>query len=159
VRRLTIGVGACTEAMGLLVAMAWADGVLDDDEKSGIRAAADTLNLNQELRDRLESFMEKPPPLGDVDIDVMNTRDRDFAYVASAWMARVDDGVDEKEKEMLDKIGMILDIGSDRREELSTLAFELDAPGDGEGWSSSIVTLFKSIVSKVEHEEIEVSFE
>lgn len=157
-RRLTIGVNACTETMGLLVAMAWADGELRDEEKAGIRAAADTLNLNQELRDRLESFMAKAPSLSDVDVDALNSRDRQFAFVASAWLARTDDGVEQAERDLLDKIGMVLDIDKDRREELSQLAFDLDAPQGDASWSSGIVTLFKAIVSKVENEDVDVSF-
>ncbi len=157
-RRLTIGVKACTEIMGLLVAMAWADGTLDDDEKLGIRAAADTLNLGQDLRDRLESFMTKAPALGDLDVDALQARDREFAYVASAWMARVAEGVDSAERDLLDKIGMVLEINSGRRDELAELAFTLSSPDDGETWSTGIVQLFRAIVNKVENEDIDVDF-
>lgn len=158
-RRLTIGVTACTETMGLLVAMAWADGELRDEEKAGIRAAADTLNLNQELRDRLESFMAEAPALGDLNVSALNSRDRQFAFVASAWLARVDDGIEQAERDLLDEIGKLLDIDAERRAELSQLAFDLDPPAGAASWSDGIVKLFKTIVSKVENEEIEVSFE
>ena len=155
-RRLTIGVTACTEIMGLLVAMAWADGVLEPEEKDGIRDAAKTLNLNQELRNRLESFMEEAVPISSVDFESLNPRDREFAYVACAWMARVDSGVDDSERDLLEKIGMLLEIPSGRRNQLDELAFDLDAPS--EGWSQGIVTLFRAIVKRVEEEDVDVIF-
>ena len=158
-KRLTIGVKACTEIMGLLVAMAWADGSLDEDEKVGIRAAADTLNLEQALRDRLEAFMTKAPTLATLEVDELRPRDREFAYVASAWMARVAKGVDAAERDLLDKIGLVLDIDATRRAELAELAFTLGSPDAGESWSASLVQLFRSIATKVAAEEVDVAFE
>lgn len=158
-RRLTIGVAACTEVMGLLVTMAWADGELQDEEKTGIRSAADTLNLNQELRDRLEGFMEEAPLPSDLSLDTLGKRDAEFAYVAAAWLARVDDSVEEEEWDLLAEIGEVFEMDVNRREELTQLALELDAPADGDNWSSGIVELFKTIVNTVEHEEVELAFE
>ncbi len=158
-RRLTIGVAACTEAMGLLVAMAWADGELQDEEKVGIRTAADTLNLSQELRDRLEGFMEEAPPLRDLKLAELAPQDAEFAYVAAAWLARVDDSVEEEEWDLLAEIGELLEMDIDRREELTKFALDLEPPGEGESWASGIVALFKAIVTMVEDDEVEVAFE
>ncbi len=158
-RRLTIGVAACTEVMGLLVTMAWADGELQDEEKTGIRAAADTLNLTQELRDRLEGFMEEAPLPSDLALDTLSKRDAEFAYVAAAWLARVDESVEEEEWDLLAEMGEVFEMDTNRREELTQLALELDPPGEGETWSSGIVELFKTIVNTVEDEEVELSFE
>jgi len=159
VRRLTIGVAACTEVMGLLVTMAWADGELKDEEIAGIRSAADTLNLNQEMRDRLEGFMADAPMPGDLSLDTLSKRDAEFAYVAAAWLARVDDSVDEEEWDLLAEIGDVFEMDIDRREELTQYAMELPAPPDGESWSSGIVELFRTIVSTVEEEAVAVDFE
>jgi hypothetical protein len=162
-KRLTIGVKACTEIMGLLVTMAWADGVLADQEKVGLRAAAKTLNLEQGLRDRLESFMSEDPGLGGLEIDGLSVRDREFAYVASAWMARVDAGVADEEADLLEKVGMLLEVGSDRRKELSKIAAELEPPSDDGSWSDGIVQLFGAILKSIEQvdveEEIDIAFE
>lgn len=165
-KRLTIGVKACTEIMGLLVSMAWADGELLDEEKEGLRAAAETLNLEQDLRDRLESFMNEDPGLSGVNTEALTVRDREFAYVACAWMSRVDEGVADEEKDMLQKVGALLEIGADRRSQLEALAAEIDPPKDDESWSSGLVSLFKGIVKSIElidveeaDEDIDVAFE
>lgn len=162
-KRLTIGVKACTEIMGLLVTMAWADGELLDEEKEGLRAAADTLNLEKDLRDRLEFFMTQDRGFDDVQAKTLNVRDREFAYVACAWMARVDSGVADEERQTLEEIGKHLDIGEARRKELAMMAGELEVPDDGDAWSKGLVKLFKSIIKSIEHvepdEEIDVAFE
>src|SRR5581483_5235056 len=62
-KRLTIGVGACTEILALLIAIAWADDELKDEEKEGVRGAAVVLNLPKELRDRLEAMLAKQSTL------------------------------------------------------------------------------------------------
>ncbi|MBW2454751.1 MAG: TerB family tellurite resistance protein [Deltaproteobacteria bacterium] len=111
-RRLTIGVAACTEVMGLLVTMAWADGELQDEEIAGIRSAADTLNLSQELRDRLEGYIEEAPLPSDLSLDTLSKRDAEFAYVAAAWLARVDDSVEEEEWDLLAEIGEVFKMAS-----------------------------------------------
>jgi hypothetical protein len=162
-KRLTIGVKACTEIMGLLVSMAWADGELLDEEKDGLKGAAEKLNLEQELRDRLEFFMTQDRGFEDVDTSSMSVRDREFAYVACAWMARVDQGVADEEKEVLEEIGKALEIGDDRRKELALMAGDLDAPESGDTWSDGLVKLFKTIIKSIEQvepeEEIDVTFE
>ena len=162
-RRLTISVGACTETMALLVAMAWADGKLDDEEQEGIRAAAKTLNLPKELRDRLDHYMEEAPPLDDLKLGSMGLREREFAYVASAWMANVAEGIVEDEQALLNDIAAELDIAEQRQDELTAMAQELEPPAEGECWSSGIRELFKAIRAKVEPakegETVEVAFE
>lgn len=166
-KRLTIGIQACTETMGLLVAMAWADGNLDDEEREGIRAAATTFNLKKDLRDRLETFMDKARPISELELGELVGRDAEFAYVASAWMARIYEGIHEKEESLLDEIGKALKIGDERAEELKKLATDLSAPKDGETWSKGIAKLFKAIPAVVElsdedieaDEDIEVAFE
>lgn len=163
VRRLTISVSACTETMALLVAMAWADGKLDDEEQEGIRDAAKTLNLPKELRDRLEGYMEEAPPLTDLKLGTMGVREREFAFVASAWMADVAEGIVEDEQALLDDIAAELDISEERQEELTKLALDLEPPAEGETWSQGIEQLFRAIRAKVEPvddgEPVEVEFE
>ncbi|MEZ4442134.1 MAG: hypothetical protein R3B72_23780 [Polyangiaceae bacterium] len=158
-RRLTIGVKACTEIMGLLVAMAWADGVLKDEEKEGIRAASTSLNLERGLRDRLESFMATDPGLDGADLDGLSERDREFAFVACAWMARVDSGVDDAEQKLLREIGGMLRVDGERQAALAELAGSIDGPDQGASWSTGLVELFKAIAKKVVAEEIEIDFE
>jgi hypothetical protein len=59
-RQLTLRMDACVETLALLIAMAWADGKLEAREKEGVRGAASVLNLTKELRERLDTLLDKP---------------------------------------------------------------------------------------------------
>jgi uncharacterized membrane protein YebE (DUF533 family) len=165
-RRLTISVRACTETLALLVAMAWVDGTLDDDERDGIRDATKMLNLPKDLRDRLEGYMKEPPPLDEVALATMGRKEREFAFVASAWLANLSEGIVDAEQELLDDIAAEIELDQERQDELTKLALELDPPAEGESWAKAIQQLFRAIATKVEPtkdgedgEPVEVSFE
>src|SRR5262245_55559757 len=105
-RRLTISGQACVETLGILIVVAWADGRLDDKEKAGVRGAATVLNLTKEHRARLDELLDSKGDYDKIKFDVLtNARDKEFAYVAAAWMAGADEEYDPKEEELLDKLG------------------------------------------------------
>lgn len=162
-KRLTISSDACIEALSLLITMAWADGRLEDHEKDGVRAAAGVFNLTKELRDRLDSLLQKPLPVEELLIDTLSAKDKAFMYVAAAWLSGVDDDVDEKEKQLLDKAADLLGIGSDRRTELDQIARDLEPLRKEEkSWADEVVTLFKAIPARLEGESgenVDVAFE
>jgi uncharacterized membrane protein YebE (DUF533 family) len=160
-KRLTISADACTEALAILIAMAWADGKLDDREKQGVRAAAGVFNLTKELRDRLDKLLEKPMPVEELLVDSLGARDKAFLYVAAAWMAGIDDEVDPKEQQLLDKAGELLGFSSDRRNELSRIVRDLPPRKDRE-WADEVISLFRAIPQRLEgdgSETFEVAFE
>lgn len=160
-KRLTISAHACTETLTLLIAMAWADGRLDDREKSGVRGAAEVLNLSKELRAKLEQSLAKALPLDQILLDTLSARDKAFAYVAATWMSGVDDDVDDKEKALLDRLAASLSLTAERRSELDAIAKDLAPAKDGRQWGDEIVRLFKAIPPRIEQEEgeVEVAFE
>ena len=160
-RRLTISAHACTETLTLLIAMAWADGRLDDREKNGVKGAAEVLNLSKEHRDRLAQMLEKPLPLDQILLDTLAPRDKAFAFVAATWMSGVDDDVDDKERALLDRLAKELGLSDDRRLELENIARELESKGEGRNWGDELVGLLKAIPPRLEKEqgEVEVAFE
>ncbi|MBX3190880.1 MAG: TerB family tellurite resistance protein [Labilithrix sp.] len=160
-KRLTIGADACTETLALLVTMAWADGRLDDNEKAGVLAASEVLNLTKELRGRIDQILQKPMPLEELLVENLSARDKAFAFVAAAWMSGVDAEVDEKEKALLDQAADLLGLSAARRAELVQVARDLEPLRKGEGsWTKEIVTLFKAIPQRLEGEgDFEVAFE
>ncbi len=161
--RLTIRVEACTEILALLILVAWADGKLEDNEKAGIRAASSVLNLNKELRDRLDKMLEAPLPLDQVLVNALTPRDRAFGYVAAVWLSGVDEDVDPKEQDLLMKMRALLEIDDTRADELAGIARDLGAPKAGGAWAHDIVSLFKAIPHRLEPndsaDELEVAFE
>lgn len=162
-KRLTISSDACIEALSLLITMAWADGHLDDHEKDGVRAAAGVFNLTKELRERLDSLLQKPLPVEELLVDTLSAKDKAFMYVAAAWRSGVDDDVDEKEKQLLAKSADLLGIDAGRRAELEQIARDLEPLRKGKAsWANEIVTLFKAIPARLEGESsdnIDVTFE
>jgi uncharacterized membrane protein YebE (DUF533 family) len=158
-KRLTISGDACTETLALLIMMAWADGRLEDKEKDGVRAAASIFNLTKELRERLDQLLEKPMTVDELLVESLSPRDRAFAFVAARWMAGIDEDVDPKEEELLEKVASAFGIGADRRTELVQVAKDLPPRGD-RSWSDELVSLFRAIPARLEGggEEIEVSF-
>ncbi len=150
-KQLTISGHTCVETLALLVAMAWADGRLEDSEKAGVRGAASVLNLTKQLRERLDAVLENPVPIDQILYDEMSVRDRSFAYVAAAWMSGVDDDVDEREEAMLDKLADMLGFDGVRKAELETIARDLGDKATGDRkWADELTRLFKAIPPRLE---------
>jgi uncharacterized membrane protein YebE (DUF533 family) len=143
--------------------MAWADGKLEDQERDGIRGASEVLNLTKELRDRLEELMKKPMGVEELLFDGLSSRDKAFAYVAAAWLSGVDEEVDPKEEQLLEKLGDVLNLTGERRKELTQIARDLEPLRKGKtSWATEIVSLFKAIAARLEGdgtENYEVAFE
>jgi tellurite resistance protein len=150
-KRLTISGDACTETLALLIAVAWADGRLDDHEKAGVRGAAEVLNLTKVLRDRIDQLLEKPVKVSELLLEPLKEHDRAFAYVAAAWMAHVDGHLDPKEKDLLDEVATALGHSKERQAELDAIAGSIPHDGGaGRRWSEEITTLFKAIPRKLD---------
>jgi len=158
-KRLTIGADACTETLALLITMAWAYGRLDDNEKAGVKAAAEVFNLTKELRERIDQILQKPMPIDELLVENLSARDKAFAFVAAVWMSGVDSEVDEKEKQLLEQAAQLLGFSAARKQELELLARDLE-PLDRDGsWTKEIVALFKAIPARLEGDgEYEVAF-
>ena len=165
-RRLTISALACTETLRLLIAMAWADGRLDDNEKAGVRGAAEVLNLSKDFRDKLDASLATAIPLDQILFEGLSARDKSFAYVAAVWMSGVDNDVDEKEKAMVERIAKEFGFGDEHKKELDVIASDLSASSSKSGkdrkWQDEIVALFKAIpprLEKAQPGDVEVTFE
>jgi uncharacterized membrane protein YebE (DUF533 family) len=161
-KRLTISGDACIETLALLITMAWADGKLEDQEREGVIAAASVFNLTKELRERLDTLLEKPIGVDELLLDELSARDKAFAYVAAAWLSGVDDEVHEKEEEILSQLANVLGFSAERRNELATIARDLEPLRKGKAsWATEIVSLFKAIPARLEGdgtEDFEVAF-
>jgi uncharacterized membrane protein YebE (DUF533 family) len=154
VKRLTVSAQVCAEILGLLVAMAWADGALDQAEKDGVRGAARVLNLPKQLRDELDTMLESPPPFDQILLERFGQKDRAFAFVAAAWLARADDKVEESEEGLLDKLGGRLGLSHDRQKELVQIARDLEPRAGGDrAFSDELVKLFKAIPPRLAQAE------
>jgi uncharacterized membrane protein YebE (DUF533 family) len=164
-RRLTISCQACVETLAMLIAMAWADGRLEDTERAGVLGAAGILNLSKELRDRLTDVLQKPVPVDQILVDTLSLKERAFLYVGAAWMAGVDEDLDPKEEELLERAASLMGFSPARKSELERIARDLEPPAQGgRQWAQEIERLFRAIPPRLEErvedlEEVEVVFE
>jgi uncharacterized membrane protein YebE (DUF533 family) len=160
-RRLTISAHACTETLRLLIAMAWADGRLDDNEKAGVRGAAEVLNLSKDFRDKLDASLATALPLDQILFENLQARDKSFAYVAAVWMMHADENVDDKEKAMVEKVASTFGFDDATKKELDAIASDLAKTGKDRKWQDEIVALFKAIPPRLEKAtgDVEVTFE
>lgn len=162
-KRLTVSGHTCVETLALLIAMAWADGHLEDSERASVKGAADVLNLSKALRDRLDLVLTTPVPVSQLLIEEMSPADRDFAYVAAAWMSGVDDDVDAREEAMLDEVATLFEIDVARKVQLEAVARGLTVKSSGDrNASEELVALFRAIPPRLEGEaleELDVVFE
>jgi len=161
-KRLTISADACTETLVLLIIMAWADGKLEPREKEGVQAAAEVFNLSKELRDRLESLLENPLTVDELLVETLTERDRAFAFVAATWVSGVDDDVDPKEKELLERVADLFGFSAARKQELTDLARDLELRrGDEVKWADEIERLFRAIPPRLGggEDDLEVSID
>jgi uncharacterized membrane protein YebE (DUF533 family) len=155
-KRLTISADACTETLVLLIIMAWADGKLEEREKEGVRGAAEVFNLSKELRGRLDTLLENPLPLDELLIEGLSDRERAFAYVAAAWVSGVDNDVDPKEKDLLDRVAELFGFDDARKNELTAIARDLEpAQGEDVKWAEQIERLFHAIPPRLESNQDE----
>lgn len=142
---------ACTEALVLLVAIAWADGRLDPSERDGVRAAANTFDLPEAVRVRVDRVVERPIPVDELLVETLSATERAFAYLLGAWLAGVDGEVDPRELALLEKAAHLLELDGPRVSELRALAAELPARAEGAAWSAQLEGVFQAAAARVLH--------
>lgn len=161
-KRIAIGLPACAEMLAVLLAVAWADGKLLEEEKEGVRAAARVLRLPADVEGRIEALLEKPSTLAEAKVDALSARDGAFAFAAAAWLAAIDGHVDAKESAVLDELARALHMGDAQRWELEALAREVASArhADTARWADDFSALLRAIASRIwVGEDVEVAFE
>ena len=105
-----------------MVAMAWADTVLDRNEILAVQAAGRLLELPDDVLDALDAG---PPPterIGGADLDA---RERRLVYVCAAWLSVVDDNESADEgsllRELREALGLAPSDATDLRDEARAL--------------------------------------
>ena len=115
-----------------LMSVAWADRTLAEEERKAAQAAAMGLGLVLPGDRDLTSPDRKPVAPERLDVDGLNTRDRELIYLCSAWMAFADEVEDPEETKILDRLQARFGLGAERTAWLKERALELrktQAPG------------------------------
>jgi len=94
----------------LLVALAWADGRVDEEEKEVVEAMLDAFGAEEEEAAELREWATQPRTLDDVDVSSMDKSDLELALQHGVLLTHIDGEQSEKEVELLvdlvDKLGL-----------------------------------------------------
>jgi tellurite resistance protein len=106
-----------------LVAIAWADGQLDDEEFEVLEAMLSILKVGGEDAARLREYARSPRSLEDVPVAELSRDQREQLLRHAVILSHIDGGQDEAERGMLAAVVKKLEIAED---EASTLIAEAE---------------------------------
>ena len=87
-----------------LVAMAWADGHMDDSEKAVIDALVAAFQLSEQDADLVRRYAAEPRTLDDVPLTELSADDRRLLLQHAVILSYVDGEQSQREKELLDAL-------------------------------------------------------
>jgi uncharacterized membrane protein YebE (DUF533 family) len=105
-------------------AIAWADGVLAEAEADGLRRLIRGADLTADERTAATGFLDAPVELPEVYLSNLTPESRRGIYRAACRMAVVDHVFAKDERELLDKLQILLGVPEDIAREI-----EADIPG------------------------------
>jgi uncharacterized membrane protein YebE (DUF533 family) len=151
IRRVDMSREACVEVISALIAFAWADGRPDERERASVRGAAQALDLSPEMRERIDDVLDRPPRIEHLFLDELSPREREFVYVAAAWICGADtDIISEKEEAHLDELARALALHPLKKAHLERFARTFEPPLHGRrDWHHELVELFDGVAKAV----------
>ncbi len=117
-----------------LMSVAWADRTLADEERQAAQAAAMGLGLVLPGDRDLTSPDRRPIQPEELQINRLNTRDRELIFLCAAWMAVADEVEDPSETRVLDRLQARFELSDARSQELKARANELREQQPGSWW-------------------------
>jgi tellurite resistance protein len=87
----------------LLIAMAWADGRVDEEEIEVVNALLDGFGAGEAEADELRAWAKEPRNLDDVDTSELSISDTEVVLQHAVLLTYIDGEQSEKEVELLDK--------------------------------------------------------
>jgi uncharacterized membrane protein YebE (DUF533 family) len=98
--------------LGVAIAMAQADGVLDSREQELLAHICNELGLSDEARAEVEQMIETPPTPEQIATWAVTEQDRLGIYAAAFQMARADGHLAQEEQALLDRLAAVLSLSS-----------------------------------------------
>ncbi len=113
----------------LLVALAWADGRVDEEEMEIVEAVLDSFEASEEEGNEIRTWAKTPRSLDDVDASGLTEEDADLVLFQAVLLTFIDGEQSEKENELLSqfigKLNMPADRAKDVLERATSRAKEL----------------------------------
>jgi len=115
-----------------LAAIAWADGVLDQDEADAIVRAAVEAGLELDQIEEIETATRERIDMGTIDRSPLSKEDRLFVYAIACWIARLDGVIKDEEATALGALGERLGIPERPRAHAESIAREIAELPEGD---------------------------
>ena len=107
-----------------LVAVAWADGRVADEEKEVIEALLQAFDANDAESTIIRDFAAEPKTLDDIPITELDADDRRVLLQHAVLLTFIDGEQDDKERALLDALAERLRIRGEERAQLMDVAAE-----------------------------------
>jgi len=91
-----------------LAALAWADGLLNDEDAEAITRVAEYDGLDPDSLGRLKSRIRQRVTLDSIDVSLLAEEDRLFVYAVATWVARLDGAISRHESQVLAEVATML---------------------------------------------------
>ncbi len=104
----------------MLVALAWADGRVDEEEMEVVYAVIDAFNVGEELKEELVEWAKSPRTLDDVDTEDLTESDLELVLFQAVVLTYIDGEQSDKEVQLLNDF--IAKIGMDKAQADAVLA-------------------------------------
>jgi uncharacterized membrane protein YebE (DUF533 family) len=102
----------------LLVALAWADGRVDEEEMEIVKAMLDSFNASEEEENDIREWAKTPRSLDDIDTSGLGEEDADLVLYQAVLLTFIDGEQSEKETELLAKFIDKLNMSAERATEV-----------------------------------------
>ncbi|MBI5513856.1 MAG: protein kinase [Deltaproteobacteria bacterium] len=145
------------EVFQLLLAVAWADGTLDPQERDAVLRAASLAGLSPAAMEALEASAQSPVELGDVPLASLGVGERFYVYAMARWIAALNGTVTDREEAMLHVLAFALGLSGKGRAAMDEAVKDLLASPEAQRPSQfDLVGLQHAIAARVEHARTEV---
>jgi serine/threonine protein kinase/DNA-binding response OmpR family regulator len=105
----------------VLLAVGWADGRLDDDERDAVLMAAEVEGLDEAELAKLRAAAVERVELDSIDVSRLRLPARNYVYAVARWIALLDGELSEREAAALRILGFVLRMAQQRQVEIDTL--------------------------------------
>lgn len=108
-----------------LATVAWADGELAPEERTGILRAAEGAGYPADDLAQLDAAIQQPRDIASLNLGKLSATDRVFVYATAVWLAQMDGMVEPGEREALQKLGDRLMVSDRVRSEAAATAAQV----------------------------------
>ena len=133
----------------VLLAIGWADGRLDDDERDAVLAAAAVEGLDSAQLASLRESAAERVELDSIDVSRLRAHARQYVYAVARWIALLDGELTDREAAALRILGFVLRMPVVHQVEIDTIVREIIDTVPGRDMRAMILSLRDAVRSRL----------